>query len=101
MSVVAQKGTGTNQTALEILLAVVAIMSPLVAAVGAVIDGEQKVRDSNGYLVWVSTADYSSILALTLTALIVVAVFAVVMAFRAPLPPPQDDPRDKNDRGRS
>ena len=33
--------------------------------------------------------------------LIVVAVLAVVLAFRAPLPPPQDDPRDKNNRGSS
>ncbi len=79
MSVVAQKGTETNQTALKILLAVVAIMSPLVAAVGAVIDGEQKVRDSNGYLVWVSTADYSSILALTLTSLIVVLALFILL----------------------
>ena len=27
--------------------------------------------------------------------LIALAVLAVVMAFRAPLPPPQDDPREK------
>ena len=29
--------------------------------------------------------------------LIALAVLAVIMAFRAPLPPPQDDPRKKHD----
>ena len=63
----------------SLFLPSITVVPPIVALIGATIDGQRKIRDSQGYLTWTSSSDYSEDISKYFYALLVgVAILVLI-----------------------